>query len=378
MIDKTVLFEARAAGYHNYRVPGIVCTQSGVIIASVEARRQSGGDWSDNDILLRRSGDGGDSWLPRQLVVAQADYGDGPISNFVMIADANGTLHALFCHNYARVFRMRSNDDGLTFSQPVEITADLEPLRQRYPWRVIATGPGHGIQLATGRLVVPIWMSSGETGEFGAGKLGHRPSDVASIYSDDHGLTWRCGETVVADGQVAYGETIRNPSETVPIELSDGHVLFNIRSESTPHRRLIAVSPDGATDWQIQGWDETLLEPVCMGSIVRVDIDSATGVRPILFANPDNLENELTSGRGHLSHDRKRLTVKLSGDDGRTWLASRVVEAGPSGYSDMASTADGTILCIYEDGMLDGMTDTRFVTVARFDLAWLRKSVLKT
>ncbi len=161
MYDKTTLFEARTGGYHNYRVPGIVCTRNGVILASVEARRQTGGDWADNDILLRRSVDGGDSWKPPQLVVAHTDYGDGPISNFVMIADRNGTVHALFCHNYARVFHMVSKNDGVDFDEPVEITDSLEPLRQRYPWRVIATGPGHGIQLATGRLVVPVWMSTG-------------------------------------------------------------------------------------------------------------------------------------------------------------------------------------------------------------------------
>ena len=109
-----------------------------------------------------------------------------------------------------------------------------------------------------------------------------------------------------------------------------------------------------------------------MGSIVRVDANAANDVSPILFANPDNLENELTSGSGHLAHDRKRLTVKLSEDDCRTWTASRVLEEGPSGYSDMAAKPDGTILCVYEDGMMESMTDTRRVTVARFDLAWVR------
>ncbi len=372
MMDKTTLFEARTGGYRNYRVPGILCTRNGVILACVEARRDSGGDWSDNDIVLRRSLDGGDRWEPTQLIVAQTDYGDGPISNFVMVADADGTVHALFCHNYARIFSMRSLDDGASFSKPLEITDSLEPLRQRYPWRVIATGPGHGIQLSSGRLVVPIWMSTGATHEFGAGKLGHRPSDVASIYSDDGGLTWQCGETVAADGQVAHGETIRNPSETAAVELSDGRVLFNLRTESTIHRRLIATSADGAHKWQIEKWDDALLEPVCMGSIVRLDGTASDTASTIIFANPDNLENELTSGGGHLSHDRKRLTVQLSEDDCRSWVTSRVLEEGPSGYSDLASASDGTFLCIYEDGMMEGMTDTRFITVARFDLGWLR------
>ena len=71
-MNKVHLFEARTGGYTNYRVPGILCTRNGIILASVEARRDSGGDWSDNDILVRRSLDGGESWQPPQLVVAKS------------------------------------------------------------------------------------------------------------------------------------------------------------------------------------------------------------------------------------------------------------------------------------------------------------------
>src|SRR5690606_5026964 len=100
-------------------------------------------------------------------VVRCDDYGSGPLSNFVLIADRHThDVHALYCHTYARVFAMCSADDGATFSAPVEITAALEAFRERYPWRVIATGPGHGIQLDHGRLVVPVWLSDGSGGEF--------------------------------------------------------------------------------------------------------------------------------------------------------------------------------------------------------------------
>lgn len=367
MFKVTHLFEARNGGYHNYRVPGILCSPNGVILATVEARRGGGGDWDGNDVLLRRSLDGGVTWQEPQLVASCDDYGPGPISNFVMIADRNSsTVHALYCHNYARVFYLHSDDDGATFSQPREITDSMEAFRQHYAWRVIATGPGHGIQLESGRLVVPVWLSTGEGTEFGSGKLGHRPSIVASIYSDDQGATWQCGETVVY-----HGERVRNPSETIPVQLSNGRVLFNVRSESPENRRLIVTSPDGAHDWQIEKWDETLLEPVCMASILKLSQPSAQGPNYIVFANPDNLENELVRPGGNLAHDRKRLTVKLSPDDCETWTHSRIIEAGPSGYSDLAQAQDGAILCIYEDGMVDRMTDTRYVSVARFDLDWI-------
>lgn len=369
MLEKQDLFTARTEGYYNYRVPGILCTPQGVILASVEARRGHGGDWDGNDVLLRRSLDGGLTWQAPQRVANCDDYGPGPISNFVMISDHHrGIVHALYCHNYARVFYLRSRDDGATFSKPQEITHSLETLRQRYPWRVIATGPGHGIQLHNGRLLVPVWMSDGSGTEFGAGKLGHRPSDVTVIYSDDGGESWQCGDTVVA-----HSQQVKNPSETVAVQLSDKRVLLNIRSESPQHRRLIATSPGGVHHWQLEGWDEALLEPVCMGSILRLSQRSEAGIPYIIFANPDNLENELTPPGRTLAHDRKQLTVKLSQDDAQTWTSARVLEQGPSGYSDLAQTADGSLLCLYENGMLTRMTDTQRITLARFDLAWLER-----
>ena len=368
MLAKTNIFEARTNGYWNYRVPGIACTPRGVVIATAEARRGTGGDWDGNDILMRRSLDGGATWQAPQRVVSHEDYGPGPTSNFVMIPDWHtGVLHALYCHNYARGFYMQSEDDGATFSDPVEITAQLQPFHQRYDMRVVAFGPGHGLQLENGRLVVPLWMSNGAGTEFGAGKLGHRPSEVACIYSDDHGQTWHCGDTVIRTD-----DRFRNPSETVAVQLNDGRVLLNIRSESEANRRLISISADGAHNWSEPRVDDALLEPVCMGSTLKLTAKAPNGLHYILFANPDNLENELVPLGGSLAHDRKRLTVKLSADDCQTWPVARILEAGPSAYSDLAETPDGTILCIYENGMVERMTDTRYLTVARFDLEWLQ------
>jgi sialidase-1 len=380
-LHKTTLFLARTGGYWNYRVPGILCTTRGTILATAEARRGRGGDWDGNDVLLRRSLDGGVTWEPPRLVVACEPYGPGPVSNFVLIADGD-TVHALYCHDYARVFYLRSADDGATFSEPVEITPALEPFREVYGWRVIATGPGHGIQIERGahrgRLVVPVWMSDGSGTEFGPGKLGHRPSSVASLYSDDGGQTWQCGEFIAhsdarthSDARAHTGERIINPSETLPVELDDGRVLFNLRSESRENRRLVSVSPDGAHDWSLPRFDDALLEPVCMASLLRLRQRAEAGESVYLFCNPDNLENELTPAGGNLAHDRKRLTVKMSVDECRTWPYSRVIEPGPSGYSDLAEAPDGAILCLYECGMIERMTDTRSLTVARFDLDWV-------
>ncbi|HAA75562.1 TPA: exo-alpha-sialidase [Candidatus Latescibacteria bacterium] len=361
MSDKIHLFEARTEGYRTYRVPGILTTESGVLIGTAEARRGQGGDWDGNDIVARRSDDGGKTWGPLQTYVSCDDYGPGPISNFVMISDRDdGQVQTLFCHNYARVFSIRSDDDGETWSDPVEVTEMFELFREHYPWKVIATGPGHGIQLKNGRYIVPLWMSDGSGKEFGPGHLGHRPSEVAGVYSDDQGKTWQRSDILCRHGD---GDVI-NPSETLPLELSDGRVLFNIRTEARTHRRYISISPDGATGWSDPVTDDDLLEPVCMASILRLSDGS------VVFANCDVLEHELTKSE-RVAHDRKRLTVKRSTDDCETWSASRVIEPGPSSYSDMAQTPDGVVHCIHEDQMVERQNDSKYVSVSSFDVDWI-------
>lgn len=357
-LEKTVLFTARTNGYYNYRVPGIATSPNGVILATGEARRGTGGDWDANDIVLRRSFDNGLTWDEERKIVDHASHGDGLISNFVLIPDRDtGALHALYCHSYARAFAMSSQDDGATFSTPREITATFAAFKPDYDARKLATGPGHGIQLANGRLVVPVWMSDSD-GE------AHRPSAVSVIYSDDHGATWERGELVVQTDS-----RFLNPSETLAVQLSDGRVMLNIRNESDPRRRLIAISPDGATGWTNPVYDEALLEPQCMGSLLRL-YQNERQPNPILFANPDNLDRTLP-GVWNRAYDRKRVTVKASLGDARTWAYSKVLEEGPSGYSDMTEAPDGNILMIYECGMLTKMADTEFLTIARFNFDWV-------
>jgi sialidase-1 len=375
MFDKQDLFEARTGGYHTCRVPGLAVTARGAVLATVEARPGGGGDWDGNDLLLRRSTDGGRTFGPAVKLADHVDYGPGPLSNLVLTPDpASGRLSAVFCHDYARVFAMHSDDDGLSFSDPVEITAVFEAFRAEYPWRVCATGPGHGLRLRCGRMVIPVWLSDGSGAEFGPGHRGHRPSVTTLIFSDDASASWRAGEIVARRGDVVDGQTVVNPNETAAVELADGRVLFNVRNESPVHRRLTAVSADGATGWGEQRWDPALLEPVCMASLVRLAWPEAGRPGAILFANPDNLDRTMTTAHGPIGPpncDRKRLTVKLSADDGRTWPLARVLEEGPAGYSDLAVLADGTVLCLYEAEIVSGMWDDRFVRLARFDRAWL-------
>ena len=361
-------------------------TKQGTVLAYCEARKSDRGDWGPIDVLMRRSTDGGKTWGPRQKIVhVEGDLpinplaaaqnldkpGDNTVNNPVAIVDhETGAVHFLYCLEYMRCFYMRSDDDGATWTKPVEITKTFEDFRSDYDWKVLATGPSHAIQLThgpkRGRLVVPVWLS------LGTGGHAHRPSVTATIYSDDHGKTWQRGDIAVPDtSEFIY------PNETVVVQLSDGRVMLNTRSESKAHRRLVTISPDGATGWSQPRFDEQLLEPICMAGIVRVRRPNGDQPGVIAFSNPHNLsraDGKETPGK---NRDRKNVTIKLSDDEGQTWSASRTLEEGFSGYSDLAALADGTILCFYERGSTDGKNHYRTgrLTVARVTEDWVRDGI---
>lgn len=357
--------------FKTYHIPGIVVTAKGTVLVWCEARRD-GSDWDDIQILLRRSTDEGQTWSAPQSIVEvpgpkrknalalklnHTDPTTVTYNNPVLIADKDGTVHMLFCLEYERAFYQRSRDDGLTWSRPVEITTTFDEFKKVYPWKVLATGPNHSIQLKTGRLVVPVWLSTGTGGN------AHRPSVTATIFSDDNGQTWQAGEIAVPNTDVWI-----NPNESVVAELADGSVMLNVRSESKAHRRLVVTSPDGATRWSTPRFDDALLEPICMGGLVRYDHD---GESVLLFTNPHNLEGtregQPTPGK---SRSRKNLSVKLSRDEGQSWPLNKLLEDGPSAYSDIAVTDTGTILCFYGAGTKPSFAGST-LRLARFNLEWL-------
>jgi sialidase-1 len=343
---KIDIFEGGKDGYITYRIPALVVTGRGTLLAFCAARKDYS-DWADIDVAMRRSTDGGRTWEPMRII---ADGGKPPTDNPVPIVDRKtGAVHFLYQVNYARVYYMRSDDDGKTFSQPVDITATVEKFRPEYSWTVIAPGPGHAIQLKNGRLVVPVWMSPDHS---------HRPSEVSTIYSDDGGKTWERGEILP--------RVLHHPSEHVAVELADGRVMLNIRNEGEEHRRAVSFSRDGATGWTKPVFDQTLFEPVCMASLIRLD------ARRLLFANPDSSGNPKVTSAKNRMLTRENLTLRISDDEGKSWKVSKALEPGRSGYSDLAVGPDGTIYCLYERGLPDG---DRFVNknlgFARLTAEWL-------
>ena len=371
--QQTELFRAGQDGYAHYRIPGVVVTKRGTLLVYAEARKSLRGDWGTTDIVLRRSTDRGKTWSPFQVIAkVEGDKAKNPVAlaqklaapgevtynNPVAIADRKtGQIHFIFCLEYMRAFYLRSDDDGQTFSKALEITPAFDQFRPDYPWKVLATGPGHGIQLRNGRLLVPIWLSTGTGGH------AHRPSVSSTIVSDDGGHTWQRGEIAVPDTP----EFIF-PNETAAAQLSNGDVMLNVRTETKANRRTVVTSKDGAKGWSKPRLDGQLVEPICFASLLSL------GGKRLVFATPDNLTKTGAPAEPGKSRDRKNLTVQLSEDDGQTWSYKRVLEPSWSGYSDLAMGPDGIIYCFYESGGPgDQALRSAALKLASFDLKWLKE-----
>jgi sialidase-1 len=340
---QAAVFVSGRDGYHTYRIPALLVTNKGTLLAFCEGRKRGRGDAGDIDVLLKRSFDGGKTWAKMQVVW---DDGANTCGNPCPVLDARtGTIWLLLTHNLGRdtqamivngtsrgtrtVWVTRSADDGATWSKPVEITRAVK----KPNWTWYATGPGVGIQLKSGRLVVPCDNQV----------VGSKVQQSHVILSDDGGKTWELG------GVVGPG-----CNESQVVELQDGRVMLNIRSYRGQNRRLVAFSKDGGRTFSSPVADRQLIEPVCQASILRYP-----GKRGgILFSNP-------------ASTRREKLTVRLSRDEGKTWPHAGVLHAGPAAYSCLAVLPDGMIACLYERGTRDAYET---ITCARFALDWLTEN----
>lgn len=349
--DKIDVFTARTHGFYTYRIPTIVVTQKGTILAFAEARVDNTSDWAEMSIVMRRSFDNGKTWGP--LIKVASNEKETTHNMVAIVSHDSNMVHFLYCLGYKRVFYIESKDDGQSFSKPKEITQIFEEFKPEFKYRVVATGPGHGIQLNNGRLIVPVWMAK---------RHYHRPSVISAIYSDDRGKTWKRGEVILGK--------LENPSETTAVQLSDGSVLLNIRNESKINRRAISISKNGISNWTDPVYDDSLLEPTCFGSILRLTSKEKEDKNRILFVNPNSIEGKPTELFN--LKPRQNLTVKLSYDECKTWPVSKSIDPGSSGYADIAVGKDYTIYCLYErDCPIEKDFDTSAMTIARFNLEWL-------
>lgn len=337
------LFVAGSGGYHTYRIPSLLALPTGVVLAFCEGRKDSRSDTGEIHTLLRRSTDGGLTWDEPRVVAADNGH---TVGNPCAVPDTlRGTVHLLLTRNLGNdteeailagtsrgtreVLVLTSNDQGTTWTPPRTIS----DAARRENWTWYATGPGVGVQLRSGRLLVPCDHAVAGTREF----YSH------ALLSDDGGATWRIG-----------GVAGPRTNECQAAELPDGTVLLAMRSYHGCHRRAVSRSPDGGVSWSPPVLDDSLVEPVCQAGLVAAKRPG--GEFTLLFTNP-------------AAEKRERLTIRLGTADGSRWPHARLLHAGPSAYSCPAMLPDGTILSLYECGKQHPYECLR---LARFSTGWLQ------
>lgn len=354
--DTLPVFVSGQEGYNTYRIPALAVTTKGTVLAFCEGRVKGGGDSGDINIVLKRSTDNGKIWNKQQVI--WDDAGNTCGNPCVVVDRETGTIWLLTTWNRGddpehkiikqeskdtrRVFVMCSEDDGLTWSKPKEITADVK----KPGWTWYATGPGSGIQMQKGalkgRLVIP---------------CDHIEADTKSyyshiIYSDDHGKTWKLG-----------GRTPEQKvNECEVVELTGGRLMLNMRNyDRSKKNRQVATSDDGGLTWIDQRIDETLIEPICQAAIECLSLPEKESRDVILFCNPANRDG------------RVNMTLRASFDEGRTWPASKILHSGPSAYSDLAVLANGEIACFYEGGTANPYETIIFTRLALSSLTTIEQ-----
>jgi sialidase-1 len=347
------VFTGGQNGYHTYRIPSIIVTRKGTLLAFCEGRKGGSGDAGDIDLLLRRSGDGGRTWSGQEVI--WSDGGNTCGNPCPVVDEDTGTIWLLLTWNLGedresdiiakksrdtrRVWVTFSEDDGRTWAAPGEITESVKDP----DWGWYATGPGVGIQIQhgphRGRLVIPCDHSySGSEKDSVRGGKGYG-SHI--IYSDDHGKSWRRSRSITP-----------RVNECQVVELAGGRLLLNMRAYFGDGLRRVAHSDDGGETWSPAKADPGLPEPVCQASILRYTWPGRHGKSRILFSNP-------------ASKRRENMTVRLSHDEGKTWPLAGTIHAGPAAYSCLTVLPDLRIGLLYE------RQGNRKITFCRFSLEWL-------
>ncbi len=352
------VFVSGKEGYKQIRIPSVVVTKQKTVLTFAEGRAVAS-DQAENDIILKRSTDGGRSWGKLQLL---HDDGKHSLNNpTAVVEQESGRVFLMYQRipghlkehskntatgydgtNIYRNLLLWSDDDGLTWSKPLDVTRTTKRATNA---TTIASGPGIGIQLTRGphkgRLIIP--FNEGPYSQW----------NNFAVFSDDRGATWRFGENVpgafLPDAKIGQRSQI---NEVQMVELSDGSVRLNSRQFAGAKVRKTSVSKDGGLTWSPVTDVPELRDPSCNASILRYSFDDATGQGLVLYSGPDSTK-------------RDNGTIHLSRDDGATWPARRVLWPGSFAYSVLTRLTDGTVGCLFE-------TDNYGrIVFARFPISWL-------
>ncbi len=324
-----------------FRIPGLVTTARGTLLAVYDVRYNNSKDLQEHiDIGLSRSVDGGRTWQRMRLPLcfgchdglpaAQNGAGDpailyDPVTHraWVVAAWCHGMGNRMAWHSSksgmepavtGQLVMAYSDDDGKTWSEPINVTRQVK----RPEWNFLLQGPGRGIAMKNGTIVFAAQYIDAE-----------RMPHACIIYSDDHGRNWHLHEGARS-----------NTTEAQVAELPSGDLMLNMRDNRGGSRAVSVTSDMGRTWTEHPSSRKALREPVCMASLISVAADeNASGRDILLFSNPD------------CDNARRDITVKISFDGGATWPEENKVllDAGDGwGYSCLTMIDNRTVGILYE------------------------------
>ncbi|HEC44750.1 MAG TPA: exo-alpha-sialidase [Bacteroides sp.] len=329
-----------------YRIPGLATTNEGTLIAVYDNRYNGSVDLqADVDVAMSRSTDGGQTWEPMKVIMDMGEWGDKPedengIGDPAVLVDrgtgtiwvagiwAHGTPGKRNWHSSrpgiepiitSQLMLVKSEDDGLTWSEPINLT----PALKDPAWYLLLQGPGKGTTHSDGTIVFPAQFKDHE----------NMPHSTI-IWSKDHGENWSIGTGAKS-----------NTTEAQVIELDNGSLMLNMRDNRKGSRSVYTSSDLGAT-WEMHPTSRSaLIEPVCNASLIKGKFQvNGKEQKLVLFVNPNS-----TRGRQH-------MTVKVSTDDGMTWPEENwlLLDQGRGrGYPSMTQIDGQHIGVLYEGSQAD-------------------------
>ncbi len=335
--SKQIVFSANTEGYFVFRIPVIIKSLSGKLLAFCEGRKNSAADNGRIDIVMRRSNDCGNTWGKLHISISD---GINTCGNPCPIVDREtGAICLVYCKNFASdneeqilsgqklprsIWRTFSYDDGLTWTEPEKISSQV----RLDSWTWYATGPCHGVQTLSGRYIIPCNHA----------ELDNIPRNVTRshiIYSDDKGKNWEIG-----------GMCDWRTNEACIAETHAG-LYINMRSRLFGAFRAYAVSKDDGLTFSECKYSDVLVDPYCQGSIKEYK-------NGILFCNASS------------EAKRENLTLRFSDDSWKCWKQSLLLERDFGAYSDIAINDRGNVLVLYE-GMHKNRYDCIILSVIEID-----------